>query len=165
MKLALLLLLLAVSRPAVLTDDIYQVPAGEWRWVRFEIGHRPAVVECRFETVGSGEAVAELVSRADLELIHQHKIHDSLAATDTAPKDSFSQYIGDPGEYAVVIENPGSTPLTARLTVALSFGQPASRYLSRERQLTVILVSSAVFFAIVTFSARALLKAMKRQPQ
>jgi len=163
MKLALLLLL-AASRPVVLTDDVYQIPAREWRWVRFEISHHPANVECRFETVGSGEAHAELVSRADLDLIHEHKIHDALASTDIARTDSFSQYIGDPGEYAVVIENPGSSPVAARLTVALSFGQPASRYLTRERRLTVILVSSIMFFAIVTFSARALLRAIKRQP-
>ena len=163
MKLALLLLL-AASRPVVLTDDVYQIPAGEWRWVRFEIRHQPATVQCSFETVGSGEALAELVSRPDLELIREHKSHDALSATDTARSDTFSQYVGEPGEYAVVIENPGKTPVAARLAVSLSFGQPAARYLSRDRRLTVILISSAMFFAIVTFSARALLRAMKRQP-
>ena len=163
MKFAIPLLLLAMSGPAVLTDDVYQIPAGEWRWVRFEIRHRSATAECSFETVGSGEARAELVSRPDLELIHRHKIHDALAST--ARTAAFSQFIGEPGEYAVVIENPGSTPIAARLTVALSFGpphQPAARYLSRERRLTVILVSFVMFFAIVTFSTRALLRAMKK---
>ena len=160
-----LLLLLAASGSIVLTDDVYQIPAGGWRWVRFEIHQRPATVECRFETVGGGEAHAELVSRPELELIHQHKIHDALASTDTARTGAFSQYIRDPDEYAVVIENPGSSPVAARLTVALSFGpprQPASRYLSRDRRLTVILVSFVMFFAIVSFSARALLRAMKK---
>jgi hypothetical protein len=161
MKLALLLLL-AASRPVVLTDDVYQIPAGEWRWVRFDIHHQPTTVQCRFETVGTGEVEAELVSRQDLELIREHKSHDSLAATDTARTDSFSQYIGDPGEYAVVVENPGKSPVAARLTVALSFGQAESRYLPRDRQLAVILISSVTFFAIVTFSARALLRAIKR---
>ena len=162
MKLALLLLL-AASRPVILTDDVYQIPAGEWRWVRFDVGHQPSTVDCHFETVGNGEAQAELVSRQDLELIREHKAHDSLASTDTARRDSFSQYIGDPGEYAVVIENPGSRPVAARVTVALTFGQPATRYLSRDRRLTVILVSSLLFFAIVTFSVRALLRSMKRE--
>ena len=164
MKFALLLLL-AASTPAVLTDDVYQIPAGGWRWVRFEIGHRPAAVECRFETVGGGEVRAELVSREDLELVREHKIHDTLASTDTARKDAFSQFVREPGEYAVVIENPGSGPVAAHLTVALSFGaagQPVSRYLSCDRRLTVILVSFAMFFAIVTLSARALLRAMKK---
>jgi len=160
-----LLLLLAANASVVLTDDVYQIPAGGWRWVRFEIRHQPATVECRFETLGGGEARTELVSRPDLELIHRHKIHDALASTDTARTDGFSQYIRDPDEYAVVIENPGSSPVAARLKVALSFGaprQPAARYLSRDRRLTVILVSFVMFFAIVTFSARALLRAMKK---
>lgn len=164
MKFALLLLL-AASGPVVLTDDVYKIQAGEWRWVRFEIHQRPATVECRFETLGGGEARAELVSRQELDLIYRHKIHDALASTEPAPTGSFSQYVRDPDEYAVVIENPGSSPVAARLTVALSFGpprQPVARYLSRDRRLTVILVSFVTFFAIVTFSARALLRAMKK---
>ncbi len=164
MKLALLLLL-AATGPAVLTNEVYQIPAGEWRWVRFEIGHRPATVECGFEALGSGEVRAELVSRPDLELVRERKIHDALASTDTARKSSFSRFIGETGDYAVVIENPGDTPVAVRLTVALSFaqpGQPVSRYLSPERRLTVILVSFAIFFAIVTFSARAMLRAMRK---
>ena len=167
MKLALLLLLAApsvISAAAVLTNDIYQIPAGEWRWVRFEIGHRPATVECRFETVGGGEAQAELDSRPDLELFRQHKLHESLASTDAGPGGMFSLYIPDPGEYAVVIRNPGASAASVHLTVSLSFGPPpiASRSLSPTRRLTVILISFAAFFAIVTFSARALLRAMKR---
>jgi hypothetical protein len=161
MKLALLLLL-AASGSVVLTDDVYQIPAGEWRFVRFAMGHRPATAECRFATLGGGEARAELVSQSDLELIRAHKSYDALASTDTARTSGFSQYIDQPGEYAVVIENSGSTPAAVRLTVAMSFGQPAARYLSSNRQLTVIVVSFAAFFAIVTFSARALLRAMKK---
>jgi hypothetical protein len=161
MKLAWLLLL-AASGQVVLTDDVYQIPPGEWRWVRFAIGHRPATVECRFTMLGSGEAQAELVSQTQLELIRQHKAHDSLASTDTARAAGFSQFIEEPGEYAVVLENPGASPAAVRLTVAMSFGQPASRYLSRDRQLTVIVVSFVLFFGIVTLSTRALLRAMKK---
>jgi hypothetical protein len=161
MKLALLLLL-AASGSVVLTDDVYQIPGGEWRFVRFAIGHRPATAECRFQTFGEGEARAELVSQAELESIRLHKSYDALASTDSARTSGFSQYIDEPGEYAVVVANPGNSPVAVRLMVAMSFGQPAARYLSRERQLTVILVSFAAFFAIVTFSARALLRAMKK---
>jgi hypothetical protein len=161
MKLALLLLLVA-SGSVVLTDDVYQIPAGEWRFVRFVIGHRPATVECRFQAFAGGEARAELVSQSELQSIRTHKSYDALASTDTVGASGFSQYIDQSGEYAVVIENPGSTPVAVRLTVAMSFGQPSARYLSRSRRLTVILVSFAAFFAIVTFSARALLRAMKR---
>jgi hypothetical protein len=156
--------LLAAPGAAVLTDDVYQLPAGEWRWVRFEIRHRPATAQCHFETTG-GEVHAELISRPDLELFREHKQHDTLALTDTQKAGAFNHYIQDPGEYAVVVQNPGSQPVAVHLTVALSFGAagPESRYLSPSRRLTVILVSFAMFFAIVSFSARALLRAMKRR--
>lgn len=153
----------AAPGTAVLTDDVYELPPAEWRWVRFEIRHRPATVECRFGTVG-GLAHAELVSRPDLELLRDHRRHDVLASTDNLKSGEFSQYIEEPGEYAVVIENGSQRPIAVRLNVALSFGapKPVSRYLSPTRRLTVILVSFVMFFAIVTFSARALLRAMKR---
>jgi len=165
MRIALFLLLaMPVFGAAVLTDDVYQLPPGEWRWVPFEIRQRPATVECRFESAGGGEVFAELVSRAELELIRQRKHHDSLALTDTGSTGSISRYIAEAGEYAVVIQNEGKQTITVHLNVALAFGtpQPVSRYLSPERRLTVILVSFATFFTIVTFSARALLRAMKR---
>ena len=163
MKLALLLLL-AISRPVVLVDDVYQIPAGQWRWVPFALKHQLSTLECRAQTMGPGEVRLELIHRSDLDLLFQHKSYDSLISTADGATAAFNQYIDEPGEYAVVIENPGKDPVAARLTVAMSFGQSAARYLSHERQLTVILVSFALFFTIVTFSARALLRAMKNRP-
>jgi hypothetical protein len=149
---------------AVLTDDVHQLPPNEWRWVRFESHHRPATVECHFDTIGEGEAHAELVTRADLELFRDRKHHDAIATTDKLPSANFNQYLEESGEYAVVIENATDRPISVHLRVGLSFGtpKPVSRYLSPSRRLTVILVSFAMFFTIVTFSARALLKAMKK---
>jgi len=162
-----LLALLAVSAfgAAVLTDDVYQIPSGDWRWVRFDVRRRAATVHCHFETTG-GEVRAELVNRSELELVREHKHHDALAATDVRRAGDFSQYIQEFGEYAVVVENPGTRPVAVHLSVSLEFGTPApvSRYLSPNRRLAVILISFAVFLAIVTFSARALLRAMKRSP-
>jgi hypothetical protein len=164
-KFALLFLAAAAAfGSAVLTDDVYQLPAGEWRWVRFEIRQRPATLDCRFEVVGGGTARAELVSRADLELIRQHKHHDVLAATERLRAAALTQLIQEPGEYAVVIENGESQPVAVHLSVGLTFGsaKPISRYLSPQRRLTVILVSFATFFAIVTYSTRVLLRAIRR---
>jgi hypothetical protein len=51
-----------------------------------------------------------------------------------------------------------------RLLVSEDFSGPpvvTARYLSPGRRLTVIVVSFAFFFAIVSFSARKLLRAMK----
>ncbi|HEY3839279.1 MAG TPA: hypothetical protein VGL72_22055 [Bryobacteraceae bacterium] len=164
MKLALLFLLsTAAASSVVLTDDVFQIPADEWRWVRFDVRQRAATVACRFETVGGGEARAELVSRSELERFREHKQHDALASTDPGHQGTLSHYIDEAGEYAVVIENAGERPAAVHLNVGLDFAapRPVSRSLSPERQLTVIVVSFAMFFAIVTFSARALLRAMK----
>ena len=147
---------------AVLTDDQYRVPPG--RWVRFEIGNQPATVQCNFDTAKGGEARAELVTLENLELFRQHKAHDVLAASEDAQAGSFSRYVRGPGQYAVVIENTGDQPTAVHLRVLERFGdrEPVSRQLPPERRLTVILLSFAGFFAIVTLSGRALLKAMKR---
>jgi hypothetical protein len=166
MKPALLLFLaalpLSAAPAAVLADDTYQFPAGDWRLKRFQIGPEPATVDVQFHAMG-GEARAELVSRPNVDLFHKHKQHDALAYTDSTSSGGFSRYIHDPGEYAVIIENTESRPIAVHLTLTLSYGprQPASRYLSPARRLTVILVSFTLFFAIVTLSARAILRAMK----
>ena len=57
----------------------------------------------------------------------------------------------------------GHSDVQVHLNVALTFGaaKPPTRYLSSTRRLTVVLLSFAGFFAIVTFSTRALMKAMK----
>lgn len=170
MKRAILLLLAASSLAtaagtAVLADDTYQLPPGDWRWIRFEIHQRPATAFCRFDTIGEpGTVRMELVSRADLELFKQHKSHSSLAATPSTASGAVNQYIEQPGEYAAIVENNSNRPAAVHLLLSLSFPppRPVARTISPTRRLTVILVSFGMFFAIVTFSARALLKAMRR---
>jgi len=169
-KRAILLLLAASSLAAaagtaVLADDTYQLPPGDWRWIRFDIRQRPATAFCRFESIGgAGSVRAELVSRRDLDLFKQHKSHKTLSQTSATVSGTLNQYIEEPGEYAVVIENKDSRPAAVHLVLSLSFPppRPIARTLSPSRRLTVILVSFAMFFAIVTISARALLKAMRR---
>ena len=67
--------------------------------------------------------------------------------------------VHDPDTY-VAIENRGPQPVRVRLRVFLE--QPRVRYLSRGRQLAVILISFGVFFAIVSLSARKLMRSIKR---
>ena len=64
----------------------------------------------------------------------------------------------DPETY-VVIENLGLRPAGVHLRVFLE--EPPVRYLSRGRQLAVLAISFGVFFAIVSLSARKLLKAVR----
>jgi hypothetical protein len=66
----------------------------------------------------------------------------------------------------VVINNRESrVPVQVHLRVWLDFSARAAQgvgYLSPERRLAVILISFAVFFGIVTWSARKLLQATRR---
>ena len=70
------------------------------------------------------------------------------------------------GQYAVVIDNRlGGLEAAAHLRVSLDFGGrpgPEVTRLSPGRQLTVIAITFAVFFAIVSYSARRLLQGIRR---
>jgi len=63
------------------------------------------------------------------------------------------------------VDNRAAQPSDVHLRISLEFGGspgPAVTRLSAPRQITVILMSFAVFFGIVSFSARRLWRAVKR---
>jgi hypothetical protein len=148
----------------VLRDNDDQIDPGKPQWVRFEITQRPGTVRCQFQAMEGGKLRAELFRQSELEAIGAPERYSPLAKTDSMPTGGFSQYLEQPGYYVVMIENTGDRPVNMHWNVVLAVGakRPVSRYLSPERRLTVILVSFISFFAIVTFSARALLRAMGR---
>jgi hypothetical protein len=58
----------------------------------------------------------------------------------------------------------GTAPIAGHLRVTLDFSgehAPEVTQLSRERQITIITISFAVFFAIAGYSARRLLRAIR----
>jgi len=159
---ALLLLFASGSQPLV--DEIFQVPAGEWRYVSLALKQVPVTVECEAGVIaGAGAIRVALVNPEGL---------DDLKKGDRAPlasgailrQGTFHRLVSVADEYAVVLENTGRGPATVRLQVALDYsasGRPQARYLSRERRLGVILISTTVFLAIVGYSARRLLGVMR----
>jgi len=159
MTAALLLLVTAFSR-VDLIDEHFEIPARDWRYVPRVLTHEPAVVDCVF-TADRPDAQVRLVmlSQGDLDAWRATRDHDEMAATPVGPRGFLRVSVHDPDTY-LAIENRGRQPTGVRLRVFLE--QPNVRYLSRGRQLAVILISFAVFFGIVTFSARRLLKAVKR---
>ena len=156
--------LVSAAGPVVLTDDVYQLAPGDWRWVRFDIRQRAATAICGFQSTGGGQVRAEIVNRSELDAVRQRKPHEALAQFGPAGAGYIRHLIQDPGEYAAVIENKDSHPIAVHITVALDLAPPrsAARTLSPTRRLTVIIVSFVCFFAIVSLSARALLRAMRR---
>jgi hypothetical protein len=103
-----------------------------------------------------------LLRNEDLERLRADRPSGVLAATDAAGSGRLDYQVRVAGDYALLIDNrDGRDPAEAHLRVALDFGKlpgPAVSHLSVTRQITVIVVSFAVFFAIAGFSARRLLR-------
>jgi hypothetical protein len=160
-----LILLLAATR-VELVDEVYQIPAKNWRYVDLGLKQRPAVVSAHFDTEGNDARVGLTLLRAeDLERFRGGLPHGSIDSTAAGPRGALSYDVPSPGDYVLVIDNDAPAPVAVRLNVWLDFARhgPAMSQLSPQRQLTVVLVSFAVFFAIVSFSAHRLLRAVRRQ--
>lgn len=160
-----LILLLAASR-VELVDEVFQIPASEWRYVDLGLKQRPAVVGARFEAAGQNARVRlTLLRKEDLEKVRSGVAHGEIDSTAAAARGALSYFVPTAGDYVLLVDNDAPAPAKVHLNVWLDFGRrgPAVTQLSPRRQLTVVLVSFAVFFAIVSFSARRLLKAVRRE--
>ena len=156
---ALLFLLAAFSR-VDLIDENFEIPASDWRYVPRPVTHEPAAVDCIFQADRPDAQVRlVLLTQADLNLWRVGRDHEEMATTPVGPRGMLRMSVHNPSTF-VAIENRGTRPVGVRLRVFLE--EPNVRYLSRERRLAVILISFGVFFAIVTFSARRLLRAIGR---
>jgi hypothetical protein len=163
MNIAALLLLFAPGSQT-LTDEVFQIPAREWRYAAMALKQVPVTVDCEFSVMSSTGAVRVVLVNGDgLEELKQGD-RDTLGAGHFARQGAFSRVVSVPDEYAVVVENGGRGPVSVRLRSSLDFsgrGQPQARYLSPARRLAVIAISTTVFLAIVSYSARKLLAALR----
>lgn len=156
---AALFFLLAAFARVDLIDETFEIPASDWRYVPRPVTREPALVDCVFESNRADAQVRVVLLRgADLDQWRRGRDHEELATTPVGPRGILRLPAHDPDTY-VAIENRGSRPARVRLRVYLE--QPNVRYLSRGRQVTVVLISLAVFFGIVSFSARKLLRAIR----
>ena len=158
------LILLAVSSQVNLLDDVVQIPAGHWYYFPLGLRQKPAFVAADFEVKSGSDLVRlALMRREDMERLRDNRPSGVLAATDSARSGQLRYQIGVAGDYILLIDNRLSPdrPTEAHLRVSLDFsraGGPAVTRLSVPRQITVIAISFAVFFAIAGFSARRLLR-------
>jgi hypothetical protein len=161
---AAVLLALFAPESQKLTDEIFQIPAKEWRYVDVAVKQVPITVECEFHVIsGTGAVRVDLVNADGLNDWKQgHR--DAQYSAAFAGHASFSRLIGVPDEYAVVVENTGRSAATVRLRVSLDAsgrGLPEAKYLSPPKRLAVIAISATVFLAIVSYSAKKLLTVMR----
>ena len=158
MTAALLILLAAFSR-VDLVDETFDIAAHDWSAPR-QLTAEPAMVDCVFQSDRPNAKVRlVLLSKADLSTWRQGRDYDEIASTPLGPGGTLRMAVHEVDTYAA-LENRGSQPVRVHLRVFQE--EPRVRYLSRERRLEVIAISFGVFFAIVSFSARKLLKAVRR---
>ncbi len=159
-----LFLLLAASR-VQLADEVYQIPGGEWRYVELGLKQRPATVTAQYDvTSGAPRLRLALMQRGDLEKLRAGAPHSVMDVTAEGGQGSLDYPVREPGDYVLVIDNQARAPASVHIRIWLDFAHrgPQVTQLSPTRQLTVIAISFAVFFGIVTYSARRLLKAIRR---
>lgn len=156
------LVLVASSARVALVDEVFQIPASDWRYVPVLVREKTALVAVDFhERSGSPEIRVALLRKGDVERLRGGRPHGMLATAGPAPAGRLRYPAAEPGEYAIVVENGGDRPAAVHLRAWLDFGArpgPAVSRVSPPRQLAVILISFAVFFGIVTWSARTLLR-------
>ena len=144
-------------------DEVYELQANDWRY-HDELGllkHRPARVTAFYHAQSNDARVRlALMSRDDLERLRSGAPHEDMAITQLSRTGMLNYDVPEAGDYVIVVENQSAAPVSVRLRVRLQFSNVIT--LSRQRQLTVIAVSFLFFFATVTFSARRLLRGMKR---
>ena len=167
MTFALILLLLNSAPRVDLVDEIIELPASEWRYVELNLKQQPVSVTCDF-SAGEGDRVRVALLRGeDLQRLRGERPHGILAATPPGARAALRFAVPEPGEYVVVVDNRSGRAAKVHLRVGLDFSAPAGphvRYLSRQRQWTVVLASFAFFFGVVIYSARRLLRSA-RPPQ
>jgi hypothetical protein len=164
----LCMLVPAFASAQELVDRVYTIPADDWRYVDLGIGQRPALVEAEYEVrAGSDQVRLAVMRRDDLEHLREGLAHGVVEATEPGRSGKVECQVRPPSEYVVVIDNRMGDGRAAavRLRIRLEF-PPATgaipERLSPQRRLTVILVSFAAFFAIVTWSGRKLLPPVRR---
>jgi hypothetical protein len=159
-------LLVAASTSVDLVNDVYDIPAHEWRYVELGLKQNPALVSARFENMGSRrEARLALLRRADLEHLRSSLPHGVIAETTPGTSGELRSPVPALGDYVVVVDNLSDQTVKIHLWISLDFAAPPrteARQLSFERRLAVIFISFAVFFAIVAFSAHRLLRSITR---
>ncbi len=161
------ILAFASSNSVEVVDEVYKIP-GKPGWRYFELGlkQRPARVMASFETPSGSRRVRLALMRGDdLERMRAGMPHGWIAMTELGAAGSMEYAVHHPGDYVLVVDNQAREATDVHVRVSLDFGdrsRPDVTRLSPQRQLSVIALSFAFFFGVVTYSARKLLRSVRR---
>jgi hypothetical protein len=155
------------SRRVELSDEICQIPAGQWRYRDVELHGDPARMSASYEVLfGSGRVRLAFIDHVDLDRMREDLPHGWIAETPTGLRGQLADRFHRRGDYALVVDNrDGHSEAKIHLHIWLDFGPgrgPEVSELPHARQLTVVALSLMVFAGIVTFSGRRLWRAVKK---
>ena len=151
-----------------LVDEVYPIPPGEWRSIEIGLKQSAAAVSAEYEArPGSSQVRVALMERQDMESMRAGRAHGLLAVTVPGAAGRLRYRVRRAGDYAIVVDNRRDRAHAAEVHVRVwvDFAPRVAltaTQLTPRRQLTIILISFACFFAVVTYSARRLLRAVKR---
>jgi hypothetical protein len=154
------LLLLFAPASQVLVDEVFEIPASQWRFAPVTPAHTPARLECDFRVV-SGNAPVRVVLM-DGEEFRRLKAGDRelLDPAEPALRGTLARLVSASEEYDVVVDN-GQAGGPIRVKLRVTEYRLLVNQLSPERRFAVIVISVSVFLAIVIFSGRRLLRAVR----
>src|SRR3954447_12722485 len=115
------LVLLAASR-IQLADEVYEIPASEWRYVEVALQQQPALVTARYSvTAGPRQLRLALLQRDDLEKLRAGAPHGVMEVTADSGRGVLEYAVRERGDYALVIDNQGREPASVHIQIWLDF--------------------------------------------
>jgi hypothetical protein len=161
----MLIALLWLASAILLVDEVFEIPAGDWRYVEVDTSHAQERITCSFRVqTAAGRVRAVLLAEEDLPQFRSGQSHNPVAASGPGPNGAFSVRPPEPGRYVLAIDNRGQpAPVEVLLHVAIEWGgsRPQVRYADPVRRIVVIAAGFAVFFGVAFWSARKLLAARR----
>jgi hypothetical protein len=165
----LALLLLLASARVDLVDQVFEIPAADWRYVELNLQQQPVTVTCEFQTARNRQVRVALLRHEDLDgldRLGEQRPDAIAAATPAGDRGSLQYVVQSPGKYVVVVDNRSRRATGVHLRVSIDFAAeapaPDARTLSPARQAVVVAISFAVFFGIVLCAGRKLLRNVRR---
>jgi hypothetical protein len=159
----LLLVSSSVSKPFV-DEDRYLIRAGDLEMVLLPLHRNPAIVTASY-TVQNGSSNVRIVLVSQEDFDHAHgdpgRLPEDavLASTGRGAVGAFTHRVSHKGDYLILLDNRADKANATSVQLRVMWDYPRVTQLSPERQFTVVALSCLTFFAVVTYSARKLLKA------
>ncbi len=162
------LVLLAATTSVELADEMVRIPPHNWRYMELSLKQRPALVNARYEVdEGPPRVRLALTTRDELERLRADLQPALLSETGAGSSGRVFYDVPQKGDYVLLVENRGIAEAVVHLRVVLDFSGRHSLTVTEitpRRKAVVVAVSLAVFLAIVTYSSRRLLRAVRRPP-